>query len=199
VTARTPAGVEAQKEVPLTVSRTLGLVEATPALFSPNGDGRHDVLDLSFSLTVAADVRVRILREGRWVASPLFARFEPGAHRFSWNGMRAVGRLRDGSYAAVVEASDAVAGSVSVDVPFASDTVAPQVRFVTSRFIRLEVSEPGRLLLLIDGARVERDVSKAGVVHVRWEGAARKVRALAEDAAGNRSKPVLRVRGASTP
>jgi hypothetical protein len=199
VTARTPAGVEAQKEVPLTVSRTLGLVEATPALFSPNGDGRHDVLDLSFSLTVAADVRVRILREGRWVASPLFARFEPGAHRFSWNGMRAAGRLRDGSYAAVVEASDAVAGSVSVDVPFASDTVAPQVRFLPSRFIRLEVSEPGRLLLRIDGARVEREVRKAGVVRVRWEGAARKVRVVVEDAAGNRSKPVLRVQRASTP
>jgi hypothetical protein len=198
VTARTPAGVEVQKEVPLTVSRTLGLVEATPALFSPNGDGRHDVLDLTFSLTVAADVRVRILREGRWVASPLVARFEPGAHRFSWNGMRAAGRLRDGSYSAVVEASDRVAGSVSVDVPFASDTVVPRVRFVPHRFIRLEVSEPGRLLLRIDGARVEREVRKAGVVRVRWQGAARKVRVVAEDAAGNRSKPLLRVRPAST-
>jgi len=198
VTARTPAGVEVQKSVPLAVSRTLGLVSAMPELFSPNGDGRNDTLDLSFSLTVAADVRIRILREGRWVASPLFARYEPGAHRFSWNGMRAVGRLRDGSYSAVVEASDAVAGAVSVDVPFASDTVAPRVRFVPSRFVRVEVSEPGRLLLRIDGARVERKVRKAGVVRVRWEGAARKVRVVAEDAAGNRSKPVLRVRPAGT-
>ena len=196
VTARTTAGVEVQKEVPLTVSRTLGLVEAAPALFSPNGDGRNDVLDLSFSLTVAADVRIRILRDGRWVATPLFARFEPGTHRFSWNGMRAVGRLRDGSYSAVVEAMDPIAGAVSVDIPFASDTIAPRVRFVPHRFIRLAVSEPGRLLLRIDGARVEREVRKAGVVRVRWERAARKVRVVAEDAVGNRSKPVLRIRRA---
>jgi hypothetical protein len=196
VTARTPAGIEVQKEVPLTVSRTLGLVEVAPQLFSPNGDGRNDTLDLSFSLTVAADVRVRILREGRWVASPLVARFEAGAHRFSWDGMRAAGRLRDGSYSVVVDATDVVVGAVSVDVPFASDTIAPRVRFVPDRFIRLEVSEPGRLLLRIDGARVEREVKKPGVVRLRWEGVARKVRVVAEDAAGNRSKPVLRVRPA---
>ena len=194
VTARTPAGVEVAKEVPLTVSRTLGLVMATPALFSPNGDGRNDVLEVGFSLTVAADVRIRIMREDSWVASPLFAHFEPGAHRFTWNGARTVGRLRDGEYTAVVEATDALVGAVRVEVPFASDTVAPRVELVPSRFIRVRVSEPGRLLLRIDGARVEREVRRAGVVRVRWEGAARKVRVVAEDAAGNRSRPVLRIR-----
>ena len=197
VTARDPAGIEVQMEVPLTVSRTLGLAAATPALFSPNGDGRNDALELGFSLTVAADVRIRIVREGRWVASPLFAHYEPGAHRFIWNGARAAGRLRDGDYSAVVEATDSLVGVVRVEVPFASDTIAPRVEFVPSRFIRLEVSEPGRLLLRIDGARLEREVKKAGVVRVRWEGAARRVRVVAEDAAGNRSKPLLRVRRAA--
>jgi hypothetical protein len=96
----------------------------------------------------------------------------------------------------VVDATDVVVGAVSVGVPFASDTIAPRVRFVPDRFIRLEVSEPGRLLLRIDGARVEREVKKPGVVRLRWEGVARKVRVVAEDAAGNRSKPVLRVRPA---
>jgi hypothetical protein len=78
-------------------------------------------------------------------------------------------------------------------VPFTSDSTAPRVAFLPGRGIRLQVSEPGRLFLRIDGARVERVVAKAGVVRVRWQGAARRVRVVAEDAAGNRSKPALRV------
>jgi len=198
VTARTPAGAEVQATVPLTVSRTLGLVTASSAIFSPNGDGRNDTLELGFSLTVAADVRIRVLRDGAWVASPLTAHFEPGTHRFTWDGTRAVGRLRDGSYTAVVEATDALVGAVSTAVPFASDTTAPRVRFLPSRGVRLEVSEPGRLFLRIDGARVEREVKKAGVVRVAWDGDARRVRVVAEDAAGNRSKPLLRARPAGS-
>lgn len=78
-------------------------------------------------------------------------------------------------------------------MPFSVDLTAPQVRFLPARGIRLEVSEPGRLWIRIDGARVEREVRKAGVVRVPWDGAANRVRVVAEDAAGNRSKPVLRV------
>jgi hypothetical protein len=197
VTARAPVGAEVQTAVPLTVSRALGLVTATPELFSPNGDGRNDTLEVAFSLTVAADVRVRIVREGRWVASPVTAHFEPGTHRFSWDGQRSTGPLRDGEYSAVVEATDAVVGAVSVAAPFSSDTLAPNVRFLPAKGIRLEVSEAGRLFLAIDGARVEREVLKPGVVRVPWSGAANRVRVVAEDAAGNRSRPVLRARGPS--
>jgi hypothetical protein len=93
-----------------------------------------------------------------------------------------------------VEASDALVGAVSVSVPFSVDSTAPRVRFLPARGIRLEVSEPGRLWLRIDGARVERIVLKAGIVRVPWDGAANRVRCVAEDAAGNRSKPVERLR-----
>jgi hypothetical protein len=192
VTARTVAGFEVAKTVSLTVSRTLGLVTVEPARFSPNGDGRNDVLAIGFTLTVPAAVGIRVVREGRWVASPLTAFYTAGTHRFEWNGMRAVGRLKDGDYSLVLEAEDAIVGAVSATVPFSSDTTAPRVRFVQGRGIRLEVSEPGRLLLRIDGARVEREVAKAGIVRVPWDGAARRVRAVAEDLAGNRSKPVAR-------
>jgi hypothetical protein len=111
--------------------------------------------------------------------------------------MRAAGRIKDGDYSLIVEASDALVGAVSVAVPFSVDATAPHVRFLPARGIRLEVSEPGRLWLRIDGARVERVVLKAGAVRVSWDGAARRVRVVAEDAAGNRSKPVLRI--AKTP
>jgi hypothetical protein len=192
VTARTAAGVEVQESIPLAVSRTLGLVTVEPALFSPNADGRNDRLTVSFSLSVPAAVGVRVMREGRWVASPLTATYTEGAHTFEWNGLRSVGRIKDGDYLLIVEASDAVVGVASVSVPFSVDATAPRVRFLPARGIRLEVSEPGRLWLRIDGARVEREVRKAGVVRVPWDGAARRVRVVAEDAAGNRSKPVVR-------
>jgi hypothetical protein len=194
VRARTPAGLEVETVVPLRVSRTLGLVAVTPSLFSPNEDGRNDRLAVSFSLTVAADIRIRIVRDGRWVASPHSASYQPGAHSVEWNGARAAGRLRDGTYAAVVEATDAVVGTISAEAQFVSDTTAPQVRILPARGIQIGVSEPAVLFLRIDGARRERSVKRAGVVRISWEGAARRVRVVARDAAGNTSRPVIRVR-----
>ena len=193
LTARTTAGAEVVKTVPLTVSRTLGLVVAEPALFSPNADGRNDVLGVSFTLNSPSTVTLRVLREGRWVASPHVASYEAGTHRFEWNGVRSVGRLKDGDYSLAVEASDAIVGTVSVVLPFTSDSTAPSVKFAEGRGIRLQVNEPGRLLLRIDGARIEREVKKAGVVRVPWDGAGKRVRVVAEDLAGNRSKPAVRV------
>jgi hypothetical protein len=194
IAARTPAGTEVQTVVPLTVSRTLGLVTLEPALFSPNQDSRNDRVVVSFSLSADANVSIRVVREGRWVASPLTAPYTAGTHRFEWNGMRTVGRIKDGEYSLVLEASDALVGAVSVTVPFVADSTAPRARFLPTRGIRLEVSEPGRLFLRIDGARVEREVRRAGIVRVPWDGGAKRVRVVAEDAAGNRSAPVLRAR-----
>ncbi len=199
VRARTPAGLEVEKSAVLSVSRTLGLVSVTPSLFSPNGDDRNDSLQIGFALTVAADVSIRILRDGRWVASPHTATYEAGAHSFEWNGVRAAGRLRDGAYSAVVEVTDVAVGALSVAVPFTSDTTAPRARLLPARGIRVAVSEPAILYLTIDGARRERDVKRAGVVRIPWKGAARRVRVVARDAAGNTSLPAVRVRGSSLP
>ena len=102
VRARTATTVEVVQAVPLLVSRTLGLVSASPGVFSPNGDGRNDQLEVGFALTVPATVTVRIVRDGRWVASPvLAASFAVGEHRIAWDGSRSEGRLRDGTYEAV--------------------------------------------------------------------------------------------------
>jgi len=196
VTARTAAGASVESVVPLTVNRTLGVVTAAPAVFSPNGDGRRDRLFVTFSLAAAADVRIRIERDGRWVASPLLASFFPGVQRFVWDGVRSSGTLRDGSYEAVVEAQDGV-GGISYAVPFASDTVAPSVRILPGRPLRIEVSEPVMLTLLIDGQALRREVKRAGVVRIPWAASASRVRVVAWDAAGNASGPVVRVTRAS--
>jgi hypothetical protein len=197
VTARTAAGAEVQKVVPLTVSRTLGLVSVTPTLFSPNGDGRRDRLLVTFSLGAPADVRVRIVRDGRWVASPLSGSYLPGTQRLVWNGVRSSGAFRDGSYAAVIEATDAV-GRVSFEVPFASDTVAPLVRILSSRPLRIRVSEPANLTFRVDEVSFRREVKKAGTVRIPWRGPANRIRVVGWDLAGNVSGPVVRVTRADT-
>jgi hypothetical protein len=195
VTAHTAAGGFAQTAVPLTVSRTLGTVRALPAAFSPNGDGRRDDLSIEFALTAPAEVRIRVLREGRWVASPLVAAFQPGVHRFVWTGSRGTGMVRDGAYEAAVEASDDL-GAISYAVPFAVDTVAPRVRILPGPRLRVEVSEPSILTLLVDGKPLRRQVQRAGIVRIPWRGPAARVRAVAWDGAGNRSAPAVRVAGA---
>ena len=192
VTARAASGASVQKIIPLSVNRTLGLVTATPLAFSPNGDGRRDRLTLSFALTAPADVRIRIEREGRWVASPLTASYPIGTQRFVWTGMRSAGLVRDGEYTAVVEASS-VAGAISFGVPFAADSTAPQVRILPGNGLRVSVSEPSVLTFVIDGQPLKREVDRAGVVRIPWSGSPTRVRVVAWDAAGNRSGPAVRV------
>jgi hypothetical protein len=176
----------------MTVTRTLGFTTVTPAAFSPNGDGRKDRISLTFSLTAAASVRFRVVRDDRWVANPLFASFLPGPQRFVWDGARGTGALRDGSYQAIVDVDDGV-GAISYGVPFVSDTVAPRVRILPGPKLRVEVSEPAVLTLRIDGRVLRREVERAGVVRIPWKGVARRVRVVAWDAAGNASRPVVRI------
>jgi N-acetylmuramoyl-L-alanine amidase len=193
VTARTAAGASAQQVIPLSVSRTLGLVAVSPQAFSPNGDGRKDRLTLTFSLAAPAAVRVRVEREGRWVASPLTASLTPGSQRLVWDGARAAGLLRDGEYRAVVEAADGI-GAISYGVPFVSDTVAPRVRILPGKVLRVEVSEPAILTFVIDGRSLRKQVQTPGVVRILWSGTARSVRVVAWDQAGNVSGPAVRIR-----
>ncbi len=193
VTARTTFDPEVQKVVPLTVSRTLGLVTVTPALFSPNADKRLDRLDIRFPLRGPANVRVRVLRGGRLVATLFEAPYAAGPRRFVWNGQRTSGPIRDGSYVARLEATDAI-GTVAVEVPFVADSTKPRVQILDGTRLRLRVSEPATLFLRLDGKSSTRTARRAGIVTIPGAGSARSVRVVARDAAGNSSGPVTRVR-----
>ncbi|HWQ25109.1 MAG TPA: peptidoglycan recognition protein, partial [Gaiellaceae bacterium] len=199
VTARLASGEEARAEAPLAVTRTLGTVAVSPPLFSPNGDGRLDRLAVTFPLAAPAEVRLRILREGRWVATPFAGTLFAGPQRLVWDGARATGSLRDGSYEAVVEVTDAV-GTLAVGVPFVVDTTAPRVRILPGRPLRIEVDEPAALVLRVDGAILRRRVAAPGIVRIPWRAPAARVRVVAWDAAGNASPPAVRVErpGAAT-
>jgi hypothetical protein len=191
VRARTPSSSEVVQTMPLVVSRTLGLVSATPATFSPNGDGRNDQLQVAFALTVPATVTVRIVRDGRWVASPVIgASFQMGEHRIAWDGSRSQGLLRDGTYEAVVEVTDAM-GTVSFGVPFATDTTAPRVRIVRDSKVRIAVSEAATVAVTVGTRSFQRQLKRPGTVVLGLPKPGTRLRVVATDAAGNASPPAV--------
>jgi N-acetylmuramoyl-L-alanine amidase len=173
------------------VSRTLGAFAITPAAFSPNADGRVDRLRVSFTLSSPAAVRVRVLREGKYVTTLANSQLGPGPQRLDWDGSKRIGRLPDGTYEAVVEATDAI-GLSSLRLPFVSDTRAPQVRVLKGRPLRVWVSEPALLTLRVNGVPLREEARRAGELRVQWVGAAGRVRVVAWDAAGNVSRPAVR-------
>ena len=176
------------------MNRTLGLVTVAPLAFSPNGDGRKDRLTLTFALAAPADVRIRVEREGRWVASPLAASYLAGTQRFVWDGVRGAGLVRDGEYTAVVEASRWKSGRSRSAFPFLADSTAPRVRILPGEGLKVDVSEPSVLTFVIDGQALRREVKRSGVVRIPWAGPATRVRVVAWDAAGNASGPAVRIR-----
>jgi hypothetical protein len=182
-------GSDVESAIPLTVSRLLGLVSASPVLVSPNGDGRNDTLTVQYDLTAPATVQVQITRQGRWVATPLGVTQPVGHQTFAWDGTRSTGTLRDGPYAATVEAANEI-GPASFSVPFTVDATAPRVRVVSQRPFVLAVSEPAVLRLRIDGRVLVRRVRHASRIRIRLERPFRRAVVTAMDAAGNASTPL---------
>jgi hypothetical protein len=184
-------GDEVTAVVNVLVSRTLGSFTVKPAAFSPNADGRVDRLRLSFTLSSPAAVRIRVLRDGKYVTTLVNSQLGPGPQRLDWNGSKRIGRLPDGAYEAVVEATDMI-GLSTLRLPFVSDTRAPHVRVLKIRPLRVWVSEPSLLTLRVNGVPLRHEATRAGELRVPWTGPAGRVRAVAWDAAGNVSRPAVR-------
>jgi hypothetical protein len=104
-----------------------------------------------------------------------------------WDGTKRIGRLLDGGYEAVVEATDAVA-TATIAVPFTSDTRQPNVRILQRFPLRIWVSEPVRLTLRF-GARSRTHDAAAGETRVWNVPRTGIARVVAWDPAGNRSIP----------
>ena len=184
-------GRTASASVPLAVSRTLGSFAASRAVFSPNADKRADTIAFSFALAAPAEVKLRVLREGKWIATPLAGALPAGAQKLEWNGAKRVGKLRDGDYEAVLEATDAV-GTVRLTLPFSSDTTRPRLRILSRSPLRVWASEPARLTVRVGGKRLVRQVKTPGEAKIWGAGTSGLVRIVAWDAAGNVSSPVSR-------
>ena len=175
----------------IVVSRTLGKVTAARLAFSPNGDGRADRIGFSFVLAAPAQIRLRILKQGKWVATPFTGPLEAGARKLEWDGAKRVGRLLDGEYEAVVEAIDAFA-TTTVAVPFSADTREPKVRILQRSPLKLWLSEPATVTLRFGTRRLVYNAVALGEARVLKAPKLGLVRAVAWDAAGNKSKPASR-------
>jgi hypothetical protein len=175
------------KVIPVVVDRTVADLSVTPRAFSPNGDGRKDVLTTTFVLAHPAVVNVSVEQAGRLVTDVVDGHFGAGPQKVAWDGTAGTGRARDGTYAVVVNVTTAV-GVVPHPAIFRVDTRPPVLRAISYRRLTFRVSEPARVTVVADRRRIARSV-RAGTFSLGRT--ARRVRVWAEDAAGNLSR-VLR-------
>jgi hypothetical protein len=175
--------------VPLVVNRTLGYVAASPAVFSPNGDGRLDSIGFGYMLVKPAEVRLRVVRNGEWVANVFKAQLAGGGPQtLSWDGKKPGGLLRDGDYEVEVTAKNEL-GSVSQRAPFAVDTTPPTVRLFSVQPLRVRVLEPVRLTIKLNGKWSTIDRKRPGLVPIPAT-TVRTLRVVVRDDAGNASPPL---------
>ncbi|HKP09177.1 MAG TPA: hypothetical protein VJT76_00505, partial [Gaiella sp.] len=125
---------------------------------------------------------------GKWVATPFAGPLAAGARKIDWDGAKRIGKLVDGLYEAVVEATDPLATSV-VSLPFAADTRQPRLRIVQRSPLRIWVSEPAELTLRFGARRLVYDAKAAGTARIPNAPRLGLVRVIAWDPAGNRSIP----------
>ena len=188
LTAKSGTGKQVEVTIPIAVDRTLaGFAPSFPAI-SPNGDGVQDALDFAFRLYALAHVKLQIY-SGPVVAETVFEG-DLGAEpqRLSWDG----GGLADGSYKAVLSATDALM-TVRQAVPLRIDRAPPVLRLASLGQLRFWLSEPARLTLVLNGRTHRLTLKKPGYFRVGHRGSVRGLSAFAVDAAGNRSK-VIRAR-----
>ena len=191
LTAKATGGRVATVDVPLLVTRTLGRVALDAASFTPNGDGRGDTLTITVPLAAPASLTVRILRDGKWIATPLAGSFDAGTQTATWDGTKRIGRARDGAYVVSVESVDPN-GTARVELPVVLDRTAPVVRVVSTSPAVLRVSEPAVLAVRANGALRRITVAAATDVRLRGIASLRTLVVVAHDEAGNRA--VLRRR-----
>ena len=189
LTANATGGRVATASTQLAVTRTLGAVPATRLAFSPNADGRADQISFRFRLAAPAEVKVRVLRDGKWVATPFSGPLAPGLRRVDWDGAKRTGRLLDGSYEAVVEATDPIATS-RLAIPFTADTRRPKLRILQRHPLQVWVSEPARLTFRFGTRSLAYQAAAAGATRIPNAPRLGIVRAVAWDPAGNTSIPV---------
>ncbi|MEP7334356.1 MAG: N-acetylmuramoyl-L-alanine amidase [Actinomycetota bacterium] len=171
--AKAPSGREANAVVPIVVDRTLAAFSVSPAVYSPNGDRRLDELGFSFVLAAPAHIKLvagkELVYEGELGA---------GVQELRWDG-----RLRDGRYAAVLEATG-LFGTRAQTVRFAADTREPAFRLLSKAQHRFTVNEQVTVTGTVGGVRVRAVV---GPGRFSLSGGRGLIAVTAWDAAGNRT------------
>ena len=125
--ARDAAGNTAALRRKVAVDRTLKLSGVSRKTFSPNGDGVHDDVTLSFKLTRAADVVATVTHGGSTLRTFKLGRLGAGARSVTWDGkLGGGGTATSGAYTIKVTADGAL-GVTSAAQPVTVDLAAPRV------------------------------------------------------------------------
>src|SRR3954447_20676143 len=171
--------------VPVVIDRTVtrfAVVTARPVpLFAPTPAVTNGEVTFAFDLARVAAVRLDIQRAGKTVAPVYAATAPPGTQSVTWNAAA----TKDGVYAGALTTSGEV-GSATRTALFRVDRTPPTLRARSYRGLRFWVSEPAKVTLVVNGARIVRSV-RAGTFSFA-HGRVRAVRILARDAAGNVSR-----------
>jgi hypothetical protein len=193
-------GVTVSASAPLVLDRTLAGLDVSLERFSPNGDGRQDTVAVSFELAKEADTLVTVRAGGSVLATVAAGTLGAGAQQLSWTGMTDAGRLPDGRYLIVVEATTELgtrrlARAVTVDTRPPELTVAAvSIRRGSTR-VRFSLNERARVRVWGSGAGRVR-YARPGSQTIAVPGTGPRVRLRAWDVAGNRSRLVtLRIVG----
>jgi hypothetical protein len=190
--ARTAGGSEVTAAAEVAISTTMGFASLTPSVFSPNGDGRADMLRIALTLTRRATVTVRAVRGGSTVATVFEGQLGAGRRAIRWDGRKTAGVVGSGAFTAVVDADDGVATQRTV-VPFAVDTAPPRLRLVSRMPPRIAVSEAAGVRLRVNGATRRLTTDRAATLTIPGIREIRTLQADAWDRAGN-AATTLRVR-----
>ena len=170
--------------IPVVVDRTVAGWAVTPRAFSPNGDGRQDTVTFAYALARQASVQIDLERRAHAAATVFAGTLAAGPQTLTWDGITPSGRLPDGRYSAVLAATTSL-GTTAHALSLRVDTRPPVFRAISFRRLVFRIDEPARISVVADGRRIARSV-RAGVFSLG--GSARRVRAFAEDAAGNVSR-----------
>ncbi|HEU6445079.1 MAG TPA: N-acetylmuramoyl-L-alanine amidase [Gaiellaceae bacterium] len=181
------AGREVTATTDVVLSRTLSGFGIVPAAISPNGDGRSDSLTASFNLAAPAFARLAVRRGTTDVVTVFDALAAVGPQAIAWPG-----GVRDGVYSVALTVTDA-AGPVTQLLPVRVDRIAPKLRVVNKRPLRVSLSEPARVTFVADGVASTVFRRKAGVFTVVLGRPFKSLVAFAEDQAANVG-PRLRLR-----
>ncbi len=179
----------------LVVDRTLAHFTLRPRTFSPNGDGRREVVTFGYRLERSASVRLRILAGSRPVATVVSTRQRgPASHAVPWDGTSGGVLVADGRLRAVLDATTSL-GTRILAGTLTLDTTAPRIvrlRAVRTRGgtrVTFRVSERARIRVRF-GSRTVRISSGRGRVTIWRRFRPTVVAVLARDAAAIESRVV---------
>ncbi|HEX5641672.1 MAG TPA: FlgD immunoglobulin-like domain containing protein [Thermoleophilia bacterium] len=120
----------------VTLDRTLARRSVSRTTFSPNGDGVHDGVTLSFRLTRAAEVTVTVVRQGSTMRTMRLGRLGAGNHSVTWDGkLGGGGTAASGAYSLKLTATGAL-GSTSVVQPLTVDLSPPRLTAPATASVR---------------------------------------------------------------